>query len=274
MYQSPINKNANNSYYFFMIVFLLNLFITAISLANETATPSFSQLIDNLNNLDTEVHWNAINSLAELGDPRAVPILIAELKKDLSERKGYSMAIIPALGQLNDERAIPILTLSLNKRDDHWLGRSSAALALGDLKAKQAVPDLIQAAWMSDTRNAAIIALANISDPETIDILISSFYPGEEAETKTAAIKSLVSMGKTIVPQLIKKLDIDNPEQAIATIEERAGIISVLGLIGDHRAIDAITKSMTDPSPIVRQSAKKALQVLTKANNKQRLLSE
>ena len=81
------------------------------------------------------------------------------------------MAIIPALGHLKDERAVPLLIKALNNLDEDWLGREAAARALGDIGATKAMPGLIRAAWLPETRNAAIEALAAIGDPRAVDVL-------------------------------------------------------------------------------------------------------
>ena len=84
------------------------------------------------------------------------------------------MAIIPALGHLKDERAVPLLIKALNNLDEDWLGREAAARALGDIGSTKAVPGLIRAAWLPETRNAAIKALAAIGDPRAVDVLLSA----------------------------------------------------------------------------------------------------
>lgn len=238
---------------------LILLLSTPTPVAAEEAA-SFEQLITDLHYSNNERQWNAIEALGSLGDKRAVPLLILELRKDMVQRKGYAMVIIPVLGQLGDERAIPVLIESLNKRNDDWLGREYSAHALGDIGSNKAVPALIHAAWMADTRDAAISALATIGDPAATDVLISAFYEGEDPDTRQAAIDGLVHMGKVTLPLLIEKLEVQHQEQAYSTRHERATVAAVLGMIGDHRAIGALKASLNDPDEGVRKNAKEALE--------------
>ena len=203
------------------VVFFLLLLLGENIFASEDPV-SFEQLIEELEHPDLNRCWDAVNALGASGDERAVSPLMTALEKDMKQHKGVSMAIIPALGQLKDERAVPLLIKALNNLDEDWLGREAAARALGDIGATKAVPCLIRAAWLPETRNAAIEALAVIGDPRAVDVLLSTLSEPEIPEVRAAAIAGLIHIGQPAVPALIDKLKPHhkeypgNHEQALA----------------------------------------------------------
>jgi len=222
---------------------------------------SFEQLIEELEHPDSGRCWDAINALGASGYRKAVSPLIAALEKDMEQRKGVAMAIIPALGHLKDDRAVPLLIKALNDLDEDWLGREAAALALGDIGSTKAVPDLIRAAWLPETREVAVEALAAIGDPRATGVLLSALSDQEEPEAQKAAIYGLMNIGEPAVPALIDMLKISFKEYS--QNHERALAAMILGKIGDRRAIDPLTRALDDPSAEVRKNSKTALINLT-----------
>jgi HEAT repeat protein len=222
---------------------------------------SFEQLIEELEDPDSDGCWDAINTLGLRGDKRAVPYLMTALEKDMIQRKGIAMAIIPALGQLGDKQAVPLLLKALNNMDEDWLGREAAAIALGEIGAAEAVPSLIRAAWLPETRNAAIEALASIGDPRATMVLLSTLDGQEDPEAQKAAIEGLMHIGKPAVPALIEKLERQSKEYP--QDHQRALAAMILGEISDQRSIDPLTRALDDPSAEVRKSADTALRKMT-----------
>ena len=196
--------------------------------ASENCT-SIEQLIEELEDSDSDRCWDAINALGSSGDKRAVPPLMTALAKDMKQRKGIAMAIIPALGHLKDVRAVPLLIKSLNNLDEDWLGREAAAQALGDIGATKAVPGLIRAAWLPETRNAAIEALAAIGDPRAVDVLLSALSESEMPGAREAAVAGLIHIGQPAVPALIDKLK--TRHKKYSENHERALVAEILNKI-------------------------------------------
>ena len=237
------------------LVSLLACLFAGIISADETE--NFDALAVQLETSPPQEQFDIVARLAETGDPRAVPELIRLLERDMRERTGIAMAIIPALGYLADARATPILLRSLKYRRDDWLGREASAAALGEIGATEAVPALISAAWMADTRPYAIQALAKIADPRAVEVLISALDREEEGEVRQQALEGLVRIGAESVPALIVKLA-DWSEEYPA-IEERALAARALGEIGLPGARQALIKALDDPSEVIRSSARRAL---------------
>lgn len=146
-----------------------------------------------------QVRMDAIDLIGDRGDPKAVPPLLNMLERDLHERTGIWAALIPALGGLGDAAAVPLLKVALTKRDDDWLGREMAARALGEIGAPDAVPALISAAMMVDTRADALCALAEIQDPRAAQVLLSALDSEEDPEVRDVAKRGLVAMGVEIL---------------------------------------------------------------------------
>ena len=85
----------------------------------------------------------AANLLGEIGDKRAVPILIQSLKDYKSHRRHAREVVAIALGNIGDKRAAPALMSALNDRDDIDMVRA-AIEALYKLGDKRAVSALIE----------------------------------------------------------------------------------------------------------------------------------
>jgi HEAT repeat protein len=87
------------------------------------------------------VRWAALEALGELGDRRAVPVILQFLKK--REPYGWGRRVAAnALGNINDPAAVEAL-IDMLKEDDPYV-RRNAAYALGKLKDERAILPLIE----------------------------------------------------------------------------------------------------------------------------------
>jgi len=202
---------------------------------------------------DSEGHAEGIQILCDSDDRRAVEPLIAALRKDVEERTGLWARIIPALGALRDSAAVPVLIETLENPDEDWLGREMSARALGDIGDPSAIPALTAAAWRGDTRNDAVMALAEIPDSRVIPVLISALDPGEDTETREAAMEGLRWLGSMAVPELVEALGEYEPEHP--ETERRVWICQLLGESGDPGAMEAFAAHRSDPDPAVARCA-------------------
>jgi len=160
-----------------------------------------------------------VKILCTIRDKRTVAPLIDALKKDLKVRTGLWAWIIPALGESGDHAAVPILMGTLKMPDEDWLGREMSARALGNIGDKSAVPALVDAAGRADTRKAAI--------------------------------KGLLHLGKMAVPALITTFNAFGPEHP--ETQKRLWLCRLLGESGDKRALERLRKSMKDPDKAVKK---------------------
>jgi len=198
---------------------------------------------------DPEQYAEGIEILCNSDDRRAVEPLIAALRRDLEERTGRWAWIIPALGALRDSAAIPVLTETLVIPDDDWLGREMSARALGDIGDPAAIPALTAAAWRGDTRDDAIMALAKIPNSRVVPVLVSALDPGEDPETREAAMDGLEWLGWMAVPDLVEALGEYSPEHP--ETDRRVWICQLLGDCGDADALDVLRAHRNDPDPAV-----------------------
>jgi HEAT repeat protein len=202
---------------------------------------------------DGQQRMEAIHALGELGDPRGVKPLIRILERDMGERTGLWAAAIPALGMLGDPAASKALIAALNKRDDDWLGREMAAAALGRIGDTSAVPALIHAAWMADTRESAIAALAHIASPASVPSLIEALDEGESDEIQELAMEGLGRIGRPAVKALIQAASEAYPEAPMT--HKRVAICRLLRKIGGGQANNALRQLATDADPLVKACA-------------------
>ena len=166
--------------------------------------------------------------------------LVKALKKELRLRTGVWACIIPALASFRDKRSTDILIEALKTEDDFWLGRESAAMALGEVEDPVAIPALIEAAERYETRAAALTALGKFHDKRVVPPLISALVPEEEKEIREQAYKDLERLGILAADDLIEaigNLSPDTPE-----IRRAVWLCELLAKSGDPRAPEVLKK--------------------------------
>lgn len=213
------------------------------------------QLIQS-NDLDDKSR--GIRQFCLLAEKMDVPELLSLLKEDLNQRTGIWAEIIPTLGRLKDVRAVPLLTDLLQLNDDDWLGREMSAQALGAIGDSRAVPVLIQAAWIAETRDEAIAALAQIIDARAAPVLVSALQPDEEQQTQESAANGLVRLGSAAVADIRQELN--NYSRENRQTQKRVQLCQVLAAMHNASADSAIRELAKDSDPAVRQCAQKILQ--------------
>ena len=189
---------------------------------------------------------DAANALGMRGDRTVVPELITALEKDFTKRTGIWAGLIPALGNIGDTKAIPVLLKALNNQNEDWLGREMAARALGQIGSNTAVPDLLEAVWMVDTRYEAIVALASIRDVRAASIFIDALNDSEDIEIVQAAERGLEKLGDEAINEMIESFLITHPEHS-DTIK-RVRLCQLLGNSRVPSAVDALKKALRQES--------------------------
>jgi len=195
-------------------------------------------------NTEGMVKISVAYALGLLGVESAQDVLIPALEQDMVRRTGVWSGIIPALGELRSKSAIPILLKALKKRDDRWLGREMAATALGHIGSQEAVPGLMTAAMMVDTRESAMGALAAIGDSRAAQVFLDALQDGEEQEIVKLATDGLRNLGDAAVPGMIREFERYNRE--FPETMKRLMLCQLLGENGSKQAYASLKRVATD----------------------------
>lgn len=143
--------------------------------------------------------------------------------------------------------------------------RAQAAFRLGDIATVDAAPALIAALHDSDrdVRSAAARSLGRLRVPEAGPELLAA-----AAERVPAGLVrwSVLQIGEQALPQLRSLLD--SPEPG-----ERAGAVTLIGLLGGPRDAAAVQERLGDDSSRVRAQAARALGRLGSERNLPALLA-
>ena len=126
---------------------------------------------------------------------------------------------------------------------------------LGDLKAKEAVPELIKALKhrVSTVRIAASQALGVIGDAEAVDPLLD-ILGDSEADVKKSAVDALINFNENKIPPKVTPL-LNDPEEYV-----RAAAIKLLSEKLDPKTASAVREALKkDKSDNVRLLAVKTL---------------
>jgi HEAT repeat protein len=161
-------------------------------------------LLARLKDEHEDVRTRAANELAAIRDPRIVPALIPVLK---DEAWSVQYAAASALGKLGDAHAIPALIAMIDYNP------GAAALALGDLKATEALPKLALLLANPKTQNRDEIAagIAKISGPQASAALVSAIEHDQNmnCELKTQIARTLMSFPDPVVIPALQKINLD-----------------------------------------------------------------
>ena len=214
-------------------------------------------LIKGLQDKDMDVREYCVKALGRIGAgaKEAVPDLVKVLEDGNEEIK---QAATVALGEIGKDAgaAVPILINRLKSQD--VLIRLIAVVALGNIRSKDAKPHLVkllESDRVSDVRNSAAEALANIDPKDTIRYLIEAAINDENSSrTRVHAIEMLGKFGKDAeyaADVLIVLLSSDlTGEKSYATAQ-------ALAKIGNPKAIEPLVEKLK--SELIHDLVKKVI---------------
>lgn len=215
---------------------------------------------------DWGIREEAAVALGELGDPRAVPPLVAALKDpDRAVRAAAIRALeaigtpsVPTLGQclrdpdlsvqeaaaavlstIGDERIVEHLISALESPD--WIVRMYAAKGLGrigDVRAIEPLCGLLQD-QVKAVREDGASALGALGD-SAVQVLVN-MLTNNEWLTRLRAVEALGRAKSPLAVEPLLKLLADDSDVAVRQDAARA-----LGEIGDSRAFEALLRAVGD----------------------------
>lgn len=110
----------------------------------------------------------AVDALAEIGNPKAAPVLEALLERADGE---LTLSILDALGRIGGSHALNCLQRALHFSDLQQ--RLAAIRALGKLKEPSTVPNLLESWRNPQTRDEALAALTRFSDARGLEAYLA-----------------------------------------------------------------------------------------------------
>lgn len=200
-------------------------------------------LIEALRDTDKSVRQQCAHALGVTGDKSAIRYLKELLDDPEEEVRKAAAAALGQIGELD-----PLIKTLKNPKDDL---RRFAAMNLRNIGDKRSLESLLESLNDPDriVRILVLQALGNISDEEVVAPLIERI---DDYEVERYALDALTKVGKVAVLPLIGLLTDPNTNK-------RGEAASILGKIGDLRAVEPLINSLSDPNNFVRGNAARAL---------------
>jgi hypothetical protein len=192
--------------------------------SDETRRRVADALATALSDDNEDVREQALNGLASMRDPRAVPALLKALRDPSAELRERAVA---GLAQFDTPEANDALLTAL--KDSSADVREHAARHLG-----------------------ARMGRGQLQDQKYVDAFLALLKDPVPDVREQAIMMAGRSRNRAAVPALLPLLKDTN-----ADVRERAA--QALGIIADPSAIDALTAALKDPNPEVREQAAIAL---------------
>lgn len=221
-----------------------------VALGDTKIIPKMEKYLDTK---DRRRRCNVALVLAGLGDKRGLAIIIKELEDkearptDLrrSDGKPYPEGQIRAdryyaallLGQLRNKEAVPALIEATKDRNINY----RAAISLGEIGDKSAIPALRKMAKdFPDQRLWAAYGLAALGEPEGFDTLTEVILSDSRWTERRHAVEALGKIRHPrAVPTVMKALKDKH-------VNVRVSAARALGQIGDPAALAALTEALSD----------------------------
>jgi HEAT repeat protein len=215
-----------------------------VSLGPPAVEPLLAFIADGFSHDDADnclEEEGAIQVLGDIGDPRAVELLLKLLGR-IDRADNWDTAV-EALGHIGDPRAVEPLIAVLADPHHPWPDdfdyenetRQAAAEALGWLGDARALAPLIAALEHDELRSSAVKALGLLGDARAVEPLTEVLETGAPHEARQAAI-ALCRLGDArAIEQVIEELQ---PHR------EREAAAMALGELGDPRAIQPLVGAM------------------------------
>ena len=226
----------------------------AKALGELDASEAIDNLIPALRDYDTSVGNAAAEALVHIGGATVIEKLIEQLKFREGVEDFNPASVARVLGELGDTRAVPQLIRELKSIDcAEW-----ASHALGEIRDPRSVEPLIKACLSSSpliefvSPMTAGLALRKIGDPSAVKIL-ATYLVHKNGLIRMRVAEVLGYLGDSAVLQSL----IDALHDGDAFV--RCAAAKALGEIGNSRAMLALEETLKDDNSDVRQAATESL---------------
>ena len=213
------------------------------------ANPLFVQLLTDPSKAVVEA---VVDALGKSGDPQYAGQLLSNLAST-DFPSGLKPDLLLALGDLKAQSAVPELTKILKNRDQSSIMRQYACYALGKIADPASLSDILQAYQDKDDylRAYAVSAMSNFAGTRVDDLLIEALKDNFWRVRVDAAQSLGTRHAAQAVPILEYKAKFD------PTANVRAAAISALGEIGDGGGYDFLKKLLANElvDPALREKA-------------------
>jgi HEAT repeat protein len=230
---------------------LLPLYQRILSRMGFTATPALTHSLANDHPL---IRGRVAEVLAQIKDPKSVPALMQALGGEFYTVRSRAALALGAIGA--DEAVQPLVELL---KDNEAEVRIAAVTALGQFNLSETfdnMADLLLEDLEIEVRVAAAKALGATKHPQAIPYLMLAlrdpFWWYEREQAAGELLKALENLGTMMIDPLLEALN-----DTEGTIRKYAA--TLLGHIGDPRAIEPLGMALYDMHFEVGQAAAEAL---------------
>lgn len=210
------------------------------------------KLIKALKSDSGSIRIAALMALGERKEAAAIDFITPILTRDYSPVQSSAAF---ALGEIGDERAVEVLVKQMKDGDSDSI-RSNAAIALGKIGTETAVPDLIQRLRdnRAGVRSSAALSLGKIGSETAVEPLIGVLNSGKLVEgrakdsvnsnedVRKSAILALGEIGGPGVTEALTDILTDTEEK----LPVRMAAAAALGNTGDPQAMATLKKVFDD----------------------------
>jgi len=196
----------------------------------------------------------AIMALAERKEKAAVDPMIGTLTRDYPPVQSSAAF---ALGEIGDERAVEILLQQMKDGETDSI-RSNAAIALGKIGKEETVPSLTSRLRdnKAGVRSSAALSLGKIGNETAVGPLIEVLNSGKLSEGRAKdSVNTNEDLRKSVVLALGEIRSTEATETLIGILADKEEKLSVriaaasaLGKIGDPKAVETLKNVLEDKS--------------------------
>ncbi len=203
-----------------------------------------------LEDADTNVRVGAVKALGAIGGP-----VVLEKMAALSEKKDYALRVnaIAVMALIKSPDALGPLTRAVG--DKNPLVRESAVKALVHIDDSRATAPIVGALGdrNANVRAAAAVALGLRREAAAVEPL-AALLREESRRIRTDAAVALGRLSDRRATPVLIEILADPKEQ-----DDRLPAVEALGIIGDPRAVESLTRCGQEDNPRIRAAAAKAL---------------